>query len=331
MWKAVFLFCFVFTVFVSVDKALTASDFIYASKIETDLLHGAVIVDVRPEELCFKESLSGALCLPAGDFFGPHGRLVNFPDLSWLLGTAGLSGREHVIVVGNSPLKRDFVAGILYLAGQQKVTILSIYFAELKAKLSDLKPGQKRTNIRSNVHSTAFRAEMIILRNELDALLKSNKLPDLLDGRSEKEYWGENIRTIRGGHLPGAQLFPATELRALLKIDQQTIPDFSVPIVYGHNTLESVAYFSLLRAGLGIEARVFLTGWADWAIKSSLSVDSLSYPDKQPLNKISVPEIPLQTDNYWLISIVVILIGLFLIIWGILSKKGNVNKGNAHD
>ena len=320
MRKAVFVFCLFFTIFASVDKAITAPAFSYASKLETDLPSGAVIVDVRPQELCLKGSLSGARCLPAADFFGPHGRLVNFPDLSWLLGTAGLSGNEHVIVVGISPLKRDFVAGMLYLAGQQKVTILRLSFAELEAE--SLSAGQKRANIRSAVHSTPFRAEMIILRNELDALLKSNKLPDLLDGRSEKEYWGENIRTFRGGHLPGAQLLPATELRALLKKDTQSIPDFSAPIVYAHNTLESVAYFSLLRAGFGIEARVFLTGWTDWAMEPSLSVDSLSYPDKQSLNKISNPEMPAQTDNYWLLASVVILAGLVLMAWGILSKKG---------
>ncbi|MDG2066932.1 MAG: hypothetical protein P8L36_18340 [SAR324 cluster bacterium] len=302
------------------DKAITAPAFSYLSKIEADLPRGAVIVDVRPQELCLKGSLSGARCLPAADFFGPHGRLVNFPDLSWLLGTAGLSGSEHVFVVGISPLKRDFVAGMLYLAGQEKVTILRLPLAELDAK--PLRAGLKRANIRSAVHSTPFRAEMIIFRNELDSLLKSNKLPDLLDGRSEKEYWGENIRTSRGGHLPGAQLLPVVELRALLKKDPQSIPDFSAPIVYAHNALESVAYFSLLKAGFGIEARVFLTGWEDWAMDPSLSVDSLSYPDKQSLNKISNPEMPAQTDNYWLISIAVILAGLVLMVWGILAKKG---------
>ena len=319
MRKAVFVFCLLFTIFASVDKAITAPDFSYLSKIEADLTRGAVIVDVRPQELCLKGSLSGARCLPAADFFGPHGRLVNFPDLSWLLGTAGLSGSEHVFVVGISPLKRDFVAGMIYLAGQEKVTILRLPLAELDAK--PLRAGLKRANIRSAVHSTPFRVEMIIFRNELDSLLKSNKLPDLLDGRSEKEYWGENIRTSRGGHLPGAQLLPATELRALLKKDPQSVPDFSVPIVYAHNTLESVAYFSLLRAGFGIEARVLLTGWADWAMEPSLSVDSLSYPDKQSLNMISNPEMPEQTDNYWLLSIAVILAGLVLMIWGILTKK----------
>jgi hypothetical protein len=48
----------------------------------------------------------------------------------------------------------------------------------------------------------------------------------------------------------------------------------------------------------------------------------LSYPDKQSLNKISNPEIPAQTYNYWLLSIAVILAGLVLMAWGILSKKG---------
>jgi hypothetical protein len=83
-----------------------------------------------------------------------------------------------------------------------------------------------------------------------------------------------------------------------------------------------VAYFSLLRAGFGIESIVFLTGWADWAMESSLSVDSLTYPDQQSLNRNSPPEMPAQNDNYWLISIAVILSGLFLMAWGILSKKG---------
>ena len=322
MRKAVFVLCLLFTVFSSVDKAITAPAFSYASKIEADLTSGAVIVDVRPQELCFKGSLSGARCLLAADFFGPHGRLVNFPDLSWLLGTAGLSGSEHVYVVGTSPLKRDFVAGMLYLSGQQKVTILRGSFAELEAKSADLTAGQKRANIRSAVHRTPFRADQIILRDELAALLNSNKLPDLLDGRSEKEYWGENIRTFRGGHLPGAQLLPAAELRALLIKGTLHIPDFSEPIVYAHNTLESVAYFSLLRAGFGIEARVFLAGWADWAMDPSLSVDSLSYADTQALNKSSNQEMQTQTDNYWLISIAVILAGLVLMAWGILSIKG---------
>ncbi len=321
MGKAVFVFCLLFTIFASVDKAITAPAFSYASKIEPDLT-SAVVVDVRPQELCLKGSLSGARCLPATDFFGPHGRLVNFPDLSWLLGTAGLSGSEHVFVVGISPQKRDFVAGMLYLAGQHKVTILRVSFTELLAKSANLTPGQKRANIRSAVHRIPFRAEKIILRDELAALLKSNKLPDLLDGRSEKEYWGENIRTFRGGHLPGAQLLPAAELRALLTKDPQQIPEFSAPIVYGHNTLESVAYFSLLRAGFGIEARVLLAGWADWAMDQSLSVDSLSYADTQALNKNSNPEMQTQTDNYWLLSIAIIIAGLVLMVWGILSKKG---------
>ena len=326
MWRAVCVICIFFTFFVSVDNALTAPIFSYTSKIEPDLFNGAVIFDVRPQELCLQGSLSGAQCMPADDFFGPHGRLVNFTDLSWLLGTAGLTGSEHVIVIGISPLKRDFVAGIIYLAGQRKVTILRLSFAEINSKTADLSPGQKRSNIRSTIHIAPFRSEMIILRNELDALLKSDKFPDLLDGRSEKEYWGENIRTIRGGHLPGAQLLPASELRALLVKNQRHIPEFSVPIVYAHNTIESVAYFSLIRAGFGMEAIVFLTGWADWAMESSLSVDSLSYPEKQSLKNNSDLEMQAQTNIYWLICIVVILVGFFLMALGFFLKKGN-----AHD
>ncbi|MBL4690582.1 MAG: hypothetical protein JKY68_03845, partial [Rhodospirillales bacterium] len=67
---------------------------------------GAVIIDSRPAAACESRSLSGARCLPAADFLGPHNRLAGFADIAWVLGSAGLTGAESVLVAGDDPLKR---------------------------------------------------------------------------------------------------------------------------------------------------------------------------------------------------------------------------------
>ena len=318
MRKAVPVLCFLLVVLTFANRVTAVSTLSYTENFETALSAGAIVVDVRQEKSCLEGSLFTARCLPASDFFGPHGRLVNMADLLWLLGTAGLSGKEHVLIAGNSPLKRDFVAGILFLAGQQKVSILTVSFPELKNITTELTSGQKRQNTRQVVHNLPFRSDLIILRNELSGLFKEENLPDLLDGRSENEYWGENIRTFRGGHLPGAQHLPPSRLRSLLENDSEEILNFGSPIVYAHNTIESVAYFSLLRAGFGIKARVFLAGWVDWAMHPSLPVDSLTYPDKKTLQEKPDPEI--NSVNNLLILSAVITIGFALIGWSIYSK-----------
>ncbi|MBC8258256.1 MAG: hypothetical protein H8E38_04515 [SAR324 cluster bacterium] len=311
-----------FIFFTFVKSGLAEPALSYTTEIKSPLANGAIVVDVRQEQSCLQGSLAGARCLPAADFFGPHGRLINTAELSWLLGTAGLSGGEHVLVVGNSPLKRDFVAGILFLAGQQKLSILTVPFLELTKNSTALTPGQKRLNTRSAVHSQPFRSKLIILRTELSALTKGKQIIDLLDGRSEKEYWGESIRIFRGGHLPGAQHLPAAELRTKLRNNSTLVTNYNSPIVYGHNTLESVAYFSLLRAGFGVDARVFLAGWADWAVHTDLAVDSLTYPDNNVLQKVKTQQTKSQNNNNFLPAFIVIIGGLLLLGWGIYTKYG---------
>ena len=315
-------FALFFCIFFLTSSLESAADtnFSYTSKLEFPLASNVVAIDVRSEKLCLKGTLSGARCLQYSDFFGPHGRLINFPDLLWLLGSSGLSGDEHLLVFGVSPEKRDFVAGLLFLAGQKKVTILKLPFRELQKKVSHLVLGQKRSNIRTAVYLKTFRDELIILRNELVSVLKNENLPELLDGRSEKEYWGENIRTFRGGHIPHAQHLPADKLRTLLNNDSDNVILFSSPIVYAHNTSESIAYFSLLRAGFRVNARVFIEGWVDWAMHPSLAVDSQTYLDKQSTNNKKNTEKDNFNKDNWLYPLAITLVGFVLIGWGVYSK-----------
>lgn len=243
------------------------------------------VIDTRPAELCGKASFLGARCLPPEEVLGPHRRLPNFSALLWLLGTAGLNGRERVLVVGDNGSRRDFIAGLLYLAGQEQISVLNTRISgrtEISAG-----PGLAHSKIRENVFVAPMRSERIVLRHELKALLASDNPPPLLDGRSEQEYWGERVRGARGGHLPGAQHFAAASVNSAAYAGIGFPSQAGDPIAYGHDGYEGLVYLARLVAN-GIESRVYLEGWSGWASDGGLPVDSASYPE--PEVQVSKPE-----------------------------------------
>jgi hypothetical protein len=141
-----------------------ASDFGPAQKVSA----GETAIDVRPLGQCQQATLPGARCLPPTEFLGQRGQLPSERDLLWLLGTAGLDGSERVVVVGDNPSAREFVAGLLYLAGQREVRVLSAPLTPLVSTRSDAAPGQARALIRSTVFTAPMRdALWIVDQSEL--------------------------------------------------------------------------------------------------------------------------------------------------------------------
>ncbi len=254
--------------------------FTYVHTLNPRLRSGAVVLDVRPLGECQKRTIAGARCMPAVDFLGPHGRLVSFRHILWLLGSVGLSGTEQVVVVGDHAEVRDFVAGLLYLAGQHSVQVLTRSLsggAGLPASAFGA-PSRVPGPMRNPVYQGRVRDQLIVLRGELARDLRGADPPVLLDGRSEKEYWGIDIRAPRGGHIPGARRLPAATLRAELAQGHAQVPPLHDPVAYANGPFSSVAYFTLLRAGTGLRARVYIDGWQAWAADGALAVDSATYP-----------------------------------------------------
>ena len=264
--------------------AHAAEDFAYARTVAAE---GSVVIDTRPLADCRAKSLAGARCLPAEDFLGPHRRLPSARDLLWLLGTAGLSGEENVLVVGQEAGARDFVAGLLYIAGQRSVRVLTEPLGRVFEAGAAAGPGRERGMIREAVFAAPMRDELLVLRDELRALRPQ---PQLLDGRTDAEYWGESgelrgelrARAARSGHLPGAVSLPALHLRAALGAATEkapVLPD-GRPVAYAHDAYEGIAYLALLRAGFGVPARLYAEGWAEWAADGALPADAVGYPER---------------------------------------------------
>ena len=247
----------------------SAEDFAYVGSVAAE--QGVVVVDTRPLAACREKSLAGARCLPAEDFLGPHNRLPSARDLLWLFGTAGLSGDESVLVVGQDVVARDFVAGLLHVAGQRSVRVLTEPVGRVLESAAG--PGRERGMIRETVFAAPMRDGLLVLRDELRAMRPS---PMLLDGRTEGEYWGETVRAARGGHLPGAVSLPALQLRAAQK---PVLPEGS-PVAYAHDAYEGLAYLTLLVAGHKVPAKLYAEGWAEWAADGALPADAAGYPER---------------------------------------------------
>jgi thiosulfate/3-mercaptopyruvate sulfurtransferase len=136
--------------------AWAANDFAYTQKVGA----GDAVIDSRPLADCRRASLAGARCLPAEDFLGPQRRLPSERDILWLLGTAGLAGSETVLVIGEDAAARDFVAGLLYLAGQKSVRILTGPLPRLAGSAIG---GQERGMVRSTVWTAPMRDHLWVL------------------------------------------------------------------------------------------------------------------------------------------------------------------------
>lgn len=239
------------------------------------------VLDVRSLGECQQASLAGARCLPAGEFLGGHRRLANFSGVLWLLGTVGLTGEEHVLVVGDSSDHREFVGGLLFLMGQRKVSILTAAVS----RLPDPEPtqaGRARSATREVVFQAPVRGDRVRLREELKQQIHTREAPVLLDGRTEQEYWGLRIRANRGGHIPGAQHLPSAAV-GKERSEGFALPSgigSRLPVAYGHDTYEGLVYLSRLTAG-GVEVALLLDGWSGWAADTTLPVDSVTYPEKR--------------------------------------------------
>ena len=256
-----------------------ADEFAYVRSAPTG--DGVVIVDSRPLDDCRAKTLAGARCLPSADFLGPDRRLPDARNLLWLLGTAGLAGDEQVLVVGQDVVARDFVAGVLHVAGQRGVRVLTEPVVRVLDGGATAGPGRERAMIREQVYEAPMRDALLVLRDELAAM---RPLPALLDGRTDAEYWGEVARAARTGHLPGAVSLPAPQLRAALDpaAARPVLPDPARerPVAYAHDAYEGLAYLTLLVAGHGVPARLYAEGWAEWAADGALPADAVGFPER---------------------------------------------------
>ncbi len=285
------------------------SNYKFVTNGETALRQGAQVIDARPLKQCLKKSVRGARCLPVASFFGPHNRLASFININWLLGTAGLSGQEHVLIVGNNAQERDFIAGVLFVAGQKNISILTQQMKRgggFSEKF--LGSGVERMETRTTIYRGIARDKAIIFKKELAKILSLDSSTVLIDGRSENEFWGATVRGLRGGHIVSARHLSSSRLRSLANSGEATHIENRDTIIYGHNAFEGFALLTLMQAGFDITARVYPGGWAEWSADSSMPIDAATYPDRD--NGIQASQMTSPAKPTWVLVVMALGIGM---------------------
>ena len=185
---------------------------------------------------------------------------MSFRNLRWLLGTMGLTGSETAVVAGDHGTAEDFVAGLLYLAGQRRVEVVREPLTGwLSRHPRAVGTGRTRGVFREAIYTAWPRTRLVVLRRELAASLHHGPPVDLVDGRLT-----DRKRGLRAGQrIPGARSRPMASLGTGMGVGPLRAAGRGV-IAYGEGPYQSVAYFARLRM-LGVRARVFLGGWRDWS------------------------------------------------------------------
>lgn len=222
----------------------------YVTDVEPVGRAGVVVLDTRDGEACAERSLPGARCLPARDVLGPRNELPLFANVLWLLGTVGLDGSEPVLVVGEAPVDRDFVAGLLYLAGQARIAVATVPVSRMLASAgARAEPGFARDITRRAVYRARPREEAIVFPGELKAGLAMTKeaAPLLVDAADPRSW--------------------STDLESGRRI-----------VVVGRNARDGIASLTKTIGDFGLDAAVFPGGRSALSSLGAPSSDGRTWP-----------------------------------------------------
>jgi thiosulfate/3-mercaptopyruvate sulfurtransferase len=178
--------------------------------VEQAAQRGALLWDVRSEEEYKKGHIPGAI-----NFDDPQTQLrdgksedyLPIPELERMLGEAGIDPSREIVVYGAKALPAAYFAQqTLAWLGVQRVHVYHGGFDDWKAA------GKPVTTERTKLPPVTFEAENVRkerMVSTADVLARLNQ-PDvqIVDARTAKEFSGDDIRALRGGHIPGAVNIP---------------------------------------------------------------------------------------------------------------------------
>ncbi|MGB7755994.1 MAG: sulfurtransferase [Salinisphaera sp.] len=251
--------------------------------VKPSSLHAAMgdadvqIVAVDTPEGFAEAHIPGARLITMADFMardGATGGLIPDDDtLSGRLSDAGLRNDAHIVAYDRAGDGQ--AARLLYtldMAGHEAFSLLDGGLAAWQAESLALESGASApgaSEFRIDRHPGAV-ADRAWISHHLDA-----EDVRLLDVRSEAEFVGDDVRSARGGHIPGAvnldwnrlknehgQLRDLAEIRRMLA--ERDIDESREVVTYCQTHVRSSYVYLVLKA-LGYDrVRGYPGAWSDW-------------------------------------------------------------------
>lgn len=244
---------------------------------------GVIVVDVRDKGDYLKKHIKGAINIPVNDLqTKPDAILYPVPRLEKILGAKGLDIDKDIVLYcfGREMAYLEF--WMLDFLGMRKLHIYSAGVDDWKGPTStdetELPPAvfKARPDPRKYATTTYVKA----------SLHKRSTI--LLDVRTPDEFRGFDVRSLRGGHIPGAinmdyddnfdentdNLKSEEELANLYgKLDRN-----KEIIVYCQTGTRAANTYVILRHILGFpKVRVYDASWIVWGTRLDLPAAEVSY------------------------------------------------------
>src|SRR5262245_11126645 len=192
-----------------VQAAVAASPIVDAQYVANAIARNAIVWDVRPADAYAKGHVAGAISI------GDAARVLrddNTEDviatdrIEKILGSAGLDPKREIIVYGSRGTWNPYVGlyTVQYFGGSK----VSVYPERIERWTA---AGRAISSEATPLAPIALKLEadptVAVTTREMVARL-NNPNVQIVDARTPREFSGEDIRAIRGGHIPGAINIP---------------------------------------------------------------------------------------------------------------------------
>jgi thiosulfate/3-mercaptopyruvate sulfurtransferase len=189
--------------------AIAASPIVDAQYVAEAITRNALVWDVRPADAYAKGHIAGAISIGDAAKVLRDDNTEDFiatDRIEKILGTAGLDPKREIIVYGSRGSWNPYFG--LYTAQYFGGSNVRVYHEGIEDWTA---AGRAISGEASRIAPIALKLEInptvAVTTTEMVARV-NNPNVQIVDARTPKEFSGEDIRAIRGGHIPGATNIP---------------------------------------------------------------------------------------------------------------------------